>query len=159
MIKYSVQCKKGHTFDGWFASSDAFDTQAKRGLVTCPDCGSAKVTKALMAPNVSSRTRRKGRKSDPGEMSAPPVPSDSNRQSYGMQVPKELLDAMRRVRDEVKKNAEYVGPRFAEEARKIHDEEAPARGIYGEATAEEVKSLHEDGVPCLPLPVLPEDRN
>jgi len=154
MIKYFVPCKKGHTFDGWFANSTAFDTQSKRGLISCPDCGSTKVTKALMAPAVSSSTRRKGKSQEPAA-----VPSETARQSYGMQVPPELMDLMRKVRDEVKKNAEYVGPRFAEEARKIHHEEAPERGIYGEATVDEVKALHEDGVPCVPLPVLPEDRN
>lgn len=159
MIKYAVLCKKGHTFDGWFASSAAFDTQSKRGLVSCPECGSTKVTKALMAPNVSASTRRKGKAKGSDVAPAPAPATDLERQSYGARVPGELMDLMRRVRDEVKKNAEYVGPKFAEEARKIHDEEAPARGIYGEATAEEVKSLHDDGVPCLPLPVLPEDRN
>jgi len=71
----------------------------------------------------------------------------------------ELRSMMRAVRDHVTKNAEYVGPRFADEARKIHYEEAEPRGIYGEASGEEVLSLKEEGVDVHPLPVLPEDHN
>lgn len=70
-----------------------------------------------------------------------------------------LLEALREIRREVTSKAEYVGRRFADEARKIHLEEAPARGIYGEASLEEVRSLVEDGIECAPLPTLPEDRN
>ena len=50
MIRYKLRCNKQHEFEAWFGSSAAYDRQAKRGLVTCPDCGSKKVEKALMAP-------------------------------------------------------------------------------------------------------------
>jgi len=63
------------------------------------------------------------------------------------------------LHDHVAKNAEHVGPRFAEEARAIHDGEAPARPIHGEASRAEAEELIEDGVPVMPLPVLPDDRN
>jgi hypothetical protein len=66
---------------------------------------------------------------------------------------------MRKLRDEVIAKSEYVGPRFAEEARKIHNEEVEERGIYGEATPSEVKDLAEDGIEIYPIPVLPEDHN
>ncbi|HUS95306.1 MAG TPA: DUF1178 family protein, partial [Hyphomicrobiaceae bacterium] len=55
MIRYSLECNKGHAFDGWFRNSDAFDRQVKRHLVTCPDCGSQKIEKSIMAPNVSTK--------------------------------------------------------------------------------------------------------
>ena len=72
---------------------------------------------------------------------------------------RELMQMMRKLRDEVVAKSEYVGPRFAEEARKIHNDETQARGIYGEATEHEVRELAEDGVEVYPLPVLPEDHN
>ena len=161
MIKYSVQCQKGHGFEGWFKNSDAYDRQSKRGQITCPDCGSTRVTKALMAPNILAKTRRKGsataqaaRPSNAaGGVAARPVASAS------VAMPSELKDLLRHIRREVAANAEYVGPRFAEEARKIHFDEAPERGIYGEASPEDVEALLDDGIDCLPLPILPEDRN
>lgn len=160
MIKYSLACDKGHRFDGWFASGDAYDKQAKRCLVSCPTCGSAAVKKALMAPSIAGTRqnkqadaptpkRRRATASPPAELMAAQLPAEQ----------KALLDAMRQLRKEVAANAEYVGPKFADEARKIHHEEAPARGIYGEATLAEARALHEEGVTVYPLPVLPEDKN
>ncbi|MNY77609.1 hypothetical protein D3C86_2175740 [compost metagenome] len=66
---------------------------------------------------------------------------------------------LRDYRKQVTTEADYVGDRFAEEARKIHFEEAEARGIYGEATRDEVAALLDDGVDFLPLPDLPEEHN
>ena len=57
MIRYALVCDKGHGFESWFADSAAFDKQAKRGLVTCPHCGSAKVEKAIMAPRLCGRAQ------------------------------------------------------------------------------------------------------
>jgi hypothetical protein len=138
MILYKLQCKKGHEFEAWFASSDAFDRQKKRGQLSCPSCGMKSVSKALMAPNVAPRSRRK---------TAPERPQPTG-------PPK-----LRKLRAEVEAKSEYVGPRFPEEARKIHYEEVPARGIHGEATAEEAKALKDEGIEFYPLPILPEDQN
>lgn len=157
MIKYSLRCTKGHAFEAWFTNSAACDKQLKRDLVACPRCGDTKIEKGMMAPNVSPRTRKKGG-GDERAAPAKPVPAASPT-AMPPQVPAEILDLMRKVRAEVVAKADYVGPRFAEEARKIHHEETPARGIYGEATAEEAKSLVEDGVEFYPLPRLPEDSN
>ena len=160
MIKYSVQCQKGHGFEAWFQNSDAFDKQAKRGLVVCPDGGSVKVTKALMAPNVSAKTRKKGSAPGAGIVRDDAGASASQRVATpDVAMPPEMAELMRKIRREVVEKAEYVGPKFAEEARKMHFDEAPERGIYGEASLDEVKALHEDGIGVLPLPVLPEDRN
>lgn len=147
MIKYRLRCKKGHEFEGWFSDSAGYEKQAKRGLVTCADCGSNKVEKALMAPSVSTRRRERE--------SAPPQLSETDAKRLALQ--KEMLEVMRKVRRQVEENAEYVGPRFAEEARKIHHEESEARGIYGEASLAEAKELVEEGIDILPLPRLPED--
>jgi hypothetical protein len=167
MIKYSLACKKGHTFEGWFASSDAFDKQAKRKLVACATCGSTEVQKALMAPRIGG-TRQNKQASEvapkKGRRGAVPavVPATDLAPLMATELPeaqKQLLEAMRQLRKEVEANADYVGSNFAEEARKIHHDEVPARGIYGETTPEEAKALVEEGVSVYPLPLLPEDKN
>lgn len=161
MIKYAVQCKKGHGFEAWFQNSDAFDQQTRRGLVACPDCGSTKITKALMAPNVSAKTRKGKTTSVPAERSSAVAQKVSAKDAPTQQVtmPAEMFEVLRRIKREVEAKADYVGPKFAEEARKIHYQEAPERGIYGEASLSDVKDLLEEGIDCLPLPVLPEDAN
>jgi hypothetical protein len=163
MIKFSLACNKRHRFDGWFASGDAYDSQAKRKLVTCPVCGTADVRKALMSPRITGTRQNKQIDTQPAVRTSRAKPrAAAATELMATQLPAEqkaLLDAMRQLRKEVAENAEYVGPKFADEARKIHHEEAPARGIYGEATPEEAKALHEEGVTVYPLPVLPEDKN
>lgn len=155
MIRYRLQCAAKHEFEGWFRNADAFEKQAKRKLVVCPDCGSAEVTKALMAPSVVTSKSRARREAPP----AAPAPQSDTPQRVANAGPRELLQMMRKLREEVIAKSEYVGPRFAEEARKIHNEEVEHRGIYGEASSAEVKDLVEDGIDIYPLPVLPEDHN
>jgi hypothetical protein len=161
MIRYRLQCDKGHSFEGWFQSSDAFDRQAKRKQVTCVTCGSHKVEKALMAPNVvTSERKAKQRKrqadtpvaTPPEPVHAPPAPVFTPEQ-------RELIGRMRKLRDEMLAKSEYVGPRFAEEARRIHSNEGEVRGIHGEANLDDVRSLVEEGIEVLPIPVLPDDLN
>ena len=141
MIRFSLACDKAHEFEGWFRSNDDFEKQNKRGLVDCPTCGSNRVHKALMAPAVST-----GRKK---EKMALAMNAEQQR----------IMSEMKALSEKLRENADYVGDKFAEEARKIHFGETEARGIYGEATADEAKDLVEDGVPFMPIPVFPEDRN
>lgn len=141
MIRFSLHCDKAHEFEGWFRDNADFDKQSKRGLVDCPVCGSHKVSKALMAPAVST-----GRKKEKMALAA------STEQ-------KRLMGELRQLAEKMRENADYVGDKFAEEARKIHFGETEQRGIYGEATAEEAKGLIEDGVEFLPIPTFPDDRN
>lgn len=148
MIRYRLQCDKDHQFEAWFKGSADYERQVKRKLVTCPECGSAKVEKALMAPNVSTS------RSKSAELTVANAEATA-----GAEKTRELLDLMRRLRAEVEKNAEFVGPRFAEEARKMHYEEVEKRGIYGEATADEARELHEEGIEFYPLPKLPDEHN
>jgi hypothetical protein len=155
MIRYRLNCRKGHEFEGWFANSAAFDRQAKLGSLACPTCGSRKITKSLMAPGIAKTARRK-RAARPSEAPAEEAPKPH---THRVAAHSELAAVMRKVRAEIEAKSEYVGPRFPEEARKIHYEEAPARGIYGEATAEEAKDLSEEGIEFFPLPTLPEDHN
>jgi len=141
MIKYGLNCSNGHEFEAWFRSADDFDQQKQRSLVTCPNCGSAEVSKALMAPAVST-----GRKKQQIAL------AQSEEQ-------KKALEQLKVLAQQVRENAEYVGPKFAEEARKIHFGETETRGIYGEATIDEARSLADDGIEFMPLPILPEDTN
>ena len=59
MIKYTLICDNKHSFESWFANSDAYDKQVKRKLVTCPVCDSAKVEKALMAPRLNAKGNKR----------------------------------------------------------------------------------------------------
>jgi hypothetical protein len=171
MIRYRLKCDKRHEFEAWFASSVAFDRQAKRGLINCPRCGTVKVHKTLMAPNIiksvkRTRTAKAAEKPDKQEKvaneppAAAPQPAPPPQlETHRLAAHGELAKAMRKMRAEIEAKSEYVGPRFSEEARKIHYEEAPARGIYGEATREEAQALSEEGIEFFPLPPLPEDHN
>jgi hypothetical protein len=147
VIRYALACGEGHAFEGWFGGSNAFDEQRAAGGISCPVCGSADVDKALMAPAVAGTKRAAGGGEAPIPVAAPHA------------LPEELVTMLRKLRRHVTENADYVGDRFAEEARRIHYEEAEARGIYGEATREEAVALSEEGIEFHPLPVLPEDRN
>lgn len=143
MIKYSLVCRDGHEFEAWFQSSAAYEAQVALEQVMCPRCASHDVDKAVMAPAVA-------RRAEPAPQPGEPRPALS---------PQEMLSALRKLRQEVHAKAEYVGGRFAEEARRIYFDEGPARGIYGEATSEEARELASDGIPFFPLPRLPEDFN
>ncbi len=157
MILYRLRCKRGHEFEAWFAGSAAFDKQEKRGQLSCPNCGTSSVSKALMAPSVAKRSKRKAAAKK--EDDKPAVAEAPKPETQRVAAHHELASAMRKLRAEIESKSEYVGPRFSEEARKIHYEEAPARGIHGEATADEAKALKEEGIEFYPLPILPEDQN
>jgi hypothetical protein len=141
MIRFSLACQNEHSFDGWFRNSEDFEKQKKRGLIACPDCGSTGVEKALMAPSVSTGRKR--------EKVALAMDAEQ----------KKALAQLKALSEKLRENADYVGDKFAEEARKIHFGETDPRGIYGEATPEEAKGLAEDGVEFMPIPVFPDDRN
>jgi hypothetical protein len=176
MIRYALNCDRGHVFESWFQNSAVYDKQAKRSLVTCPVCGSAKIEKAIMAPRVSASAAD-------DEIAAPRLPAPS--QALSSQAPssqslapqakapaaantsvamisppeQELRQKLKEIRDHITKNANYVGTRFPEEARKIHYGETEHRSIYGEASPDEAKELFEEGIEFHPLPILPDDQN
>ncbi len=159
MIRYALQCAAGHSFESWFPSSSSYEEQRTRGFVSCPHCGSTQVEKAIMAPAVA-RTDGVVVRADAAEAETQPAPvpePDSSSLTTG--PAQELRELMRRVRDHVVQNADYVGDDFARVARRIHEGEEEQRSIYGEATLEDVNALQEDDIDVLPLPVLPDDRN
>jgi hypothetical protein len=133
MIRYQLTCKKDHSFEGWFRDSAAFDAQAKKKLVTCPVCGSARVSKAPMAPAVSKKAEL----------------------AEAASKAKAMKEFVLNLRKQVEENAEYVGERFPTEARAIHYGDAQERQIYGEATLKDARELIEEGIPVAPLPSVP----
>jgi hypothetical protein len=153
MIRYTLACEHGHTFESWFQDSAAYDKQAKRGLVNCAVCGSAKVDKAIMAPQLAGT--QKGRKPRP---QGSPVPEKTPVAMISPQE-QEFRQKLKDVREHLTKNADYVGPKFPEQARKMHYGEADHRSIYGEASPDEAKALAEEGIEFHPLPVLPDEHN
>jgi len=164
MIRYALICDAGHAFESWFANSAAYDKQTKRSLVTCPICGSAKVEKAMMAPNLAAGRppdAASAQPSSPPPTSPAPPPAPPGKAPVAMLSPpeRELRQKLKELRDHIVKNASYVGPRFPEEARKIHYGETEHRSIYGEASPDEAKALYEEGIEFHPLPVLPDDKN
>jgi hypothetical protein len=154
MIKYSLRCDHGHGFEGWFRTGADFDAQSGKGLLVCGRCGSAKVEKALMAPNVAPSDKRAAVPDQVRAVVTAPVP-----QAMTAGMPREMMEMAKRIRAHLRENAENVGPRFAEEARKIHYDEAKPRGIYGQATPQEARALHEEGIEVHSLPALPDDAN
>jgi hypothetical protein len=149
MILYALACGNGHRFESWFRGSADYETQAVRGLVSCPLCQSTDVTKTIMAPAVVNR--------------AGDAPTRESVQGQEMvllderQV--EARQFLKTFRDKVMSESEDVGEQFPDEARKMHEGDIPHRHIRGKATIEEARTLIEEGVTILPLPVLPEELN
>lgn len=131
MIKFHLNCDQGHQFESWFQSNAAFDKLAQTGMVTCPDCASTAISKSMMAPA---------------------VPTKSNA------VTAPNAKALAALRDKVEASSDYVGPKFAQEARDMHDGLTPTRPIYGEANLQDAKKLVDDGVPVMPLPFMPKKK-
>jgi len=131
MIRYALICGDcEHEFEAWFASSAAYDAQAEKRLVTCPECAGAHVSKQIMAPSVKSPKKAAAR--DKAEQLA--------------------AEFAAKARDHVEKNFDYVGDDFADEARAMYYGETDDRPIWGATTPEESAALIEEGVPAAPLP-------
>lgn len=155
MIRYALSCAKGHSFESWFQSGEAYDKLHRAGMVACAVCGGTEVSKSVMAPRVATAREAAQRHPEPapdtargdstsGPLSAPASPAEQ---------------ALAELRKKVEENSDYVGDRFADEARRMHLGEAPERSIWGEARLEEAKALAEDGVPVAPLPFMPSRKS
>jgi len=130
VIVYSLRCKNGHEFEGWFRDSASYDTQCLDGSLFCPSCNSRRVEKAVMAPALAANRNAEAKRAEG-------------------QAKRQFMTGLRKY---VQEHAEYVGPNFAEEARKIHYGESFDRHIYGETTPEEAQSLVDEGVDVAQLP-------
>ncbi len=173
-----LQCALAHSFEGWFGSEVDFQSQLARGLVECPLCANASITKKLSAPRLNlSGARDPGKESnsleecnaeasaDPSGASdnapsrdlatVPPKPSDASQSLMAMAQDPQLLAAYMQMARKIMAHTEDVGNQFASEARKIHYGEADERAIRGQATRDETLALLDEGIDVLPLP-LPE---
>ncbi|MEM9577090.1 MAG: DUF1178 family protein [Pseudomonadota bacterium] len=140
MLKYALICDDGHRFESWFKSASAFEALEKAGHLSCAICGGSKVKKAVMAPRVAKNR---------AEKDATPLSKPGS----------DVEVAMTALRKHVEENADYVGGRFAEEARSMYLGATPERAIYGEANGAEAKALIEEGVPVAPLPFVPNRKS
>ncbi|WP_158933857.1 DUF1178 family protein [Burkholderia sp. S171] len=146
-----LKCSHDHRFEGWFASTDEFESQLSRKLVACPVCSTTEVSRMPSAPRLNLSVSRSESRSDQGEKeaaganaakAAPPQDADQALQARALHFMREILA-----------KTENVGDRFAEEARRMHYDEAPARNIRGVATPEDAHALMEEGIDVMPLPV------
>jgi len=129
VIRYDLRCQNGDEFEAWFGSIADFDAQSEKGQLVCPHCGTQHVEKAPMAPAVVTARKKEGR--------------DERAVAMAMAA---------KVREHIKENFDYVGDKFADEARKMHAGQGPERSIWGEATAEQARELAEEGIDAAPLP-------
>ncbi len=157
MILYRLRCHDDHEFEGWFRNADAFDAQRDGGTLECPVCGSADVSKALMAPSIA-KGRQPARPAAAVEALAGEMQAREMQAMHpAAQQAAELKRQLRALRRVVEENCDYVGDRFAEEARKIHYGEVDPHGIYGESTPEESERLREEGIEFGSVPWVRDD--
>lgn len=163
MIHYQLRCGADHGFDGWFRDSAGFDQQVGLALVACPVCGDTTINRALMAPALRKRGRAKAvREALAPETAssstilpdAAPPASTPDRDKSAL-VPDHMRAMLQKLRAEVERKCDYVGPNFADEARRIHKGETPARGIYGESTPEQAEALADEGIDVAQIPWVP----
>lgn len=147
MIHYQLRCSADHTFDGWFRDSAAFDSQAQHGLISCPACGDTTVNRALMAPRIAKGGAVVDASGAPDPNPAP--------DKTGVAIPDHVRAMLQKLRAEVERNCDYVGPGFADEARRMHRGESDKRGIYGESTPEQAEALADEGIEIARIPWVP----
>lgn len=141
MIVFDLKCGKDHVFEAWFRDNATFETQCNDRKIECPVCGDTKIEKAPMAPNIAISSTARGGMSD--------------KAAEDTVTAAKFISTCRALREEIEKNSDYVGPRFAEEARRIHYGESNKRSIYGEASGRDAQELHEEGVPITAIPWIP----
>lgn len=157
MIVFELECAAHrHRFEGWFGSSEEFAAQQARGLVTCPQCGSADVVKAPMAPAVP----RKGNQREPARPTARPTAGPT---ATGAALPgeaREVMEKLAALQAEALRDSRYVGESFAAVSRAMHYGEQDTATIHGQASLAEAKELLEEGIALMPLPfpVAPPDK-
>ena len=144
MIVFDLRCASGHVFEAWFGSSDAFEDQRGRGLLSCPICGDATIGKAVMAPNIASKGN-----AQPSALNEAPGPI----------AMKAAMRALAEAQRKALEKSEWVGGAFADRARAMHVGDADPAPIHGQATMGEARALADEGV-CvapLPFPIVPPD--
>ncbi|MBN8487216.1 MAG: DUF1178 family protein [Burkholderiales bacterium] len=142
----NLRCENEHGFEGWFTSEEDYQGQLQRGLLTCPLCASATITRLPSAPRLNISGAQRGAADAPSAAAPPAQPEQASHHAA-------LHSALQAAVREVMARTEDVGPRFPEEARRIHYGEAEARGIRGQASPEEREALRDEGIEVYALPV------
>ena len=142
MIKFDLVCENDHIFEVSFDDSNSYEIQKKKKLIECPFCNSLKISKSVMAPNVTNKSS-----------STMKTINKQNKlfSSYNKQINK--------IKSEIEKNFKYVGKKFPEEARKIYYGETKDEPIFGEATEKESKELVDEGISLVKLPFSKKEKN
>ncbi len=141
MIVFDLHCKRGHRFEGWFGSAKDFESQKKRGLLSCPSCGGTGVERALSAPRLNMGAQEP----------AKPLQKTPDMEGKDPFAVAQILYS--RMLDEILTKSEDVGSNFPDEARKIFYRDSPARAIRGQATAAEHDALVDEGIPVARFPI------
>ena len=151
MISFSLICKNIHEFEGWFRTSEDYEIQLKKGLISCPNCNNTSIQKALMAPAVKSSKKFNdnfiNKKND----------NSNNLENKAAIGDNDLRVALRNIRTYVEKNCENVGDNFANEARLISQGKRKARGIYGKVGNKEAEKLLDEGIEISAVPWIKDD--
>jgi hypothetical protein len=175
MIAYDLRCSLAHGFEGWFASSTDYDAQLAAGLLRCPFCEDAVISKMITAPNVGrkgnqvaqSTQSEKAAQSESPSHSTPfniQSPAETSEQPSlpNVTVPEgmaEMITKLAKLQNEVLKDSRWVGRKFADEARAMHYGEAEPQQIHGESSPQEARELADEGIAiaALPLPIIPPE--
>lgn len=169
MIVFDLICKDAsHQFEGWFGSSDDYEEQKTAGLLVCPMCGSSKIDKALMAPNVGL----KGNQASANQATGPQPVSAQTKDSLkdtsevnAVQVPeeyKEVLDNLAKAQAKILEKSEWVGDELPEKAREMYYGDSEEKPIHGIASPKDVADMEDEGIELAPLPfpvAPPESQN
>jgi hypothetical protein len=150
MIVFDLKCTTGHVFEAWFASSDAFQDQKARSLLSCPMCGASDIDKAVMAPNVPTKGNQRPEAGMNMVSDAPAAPAEM----------KAMMTKIAAVQAEIIKNSQWVGRDFAQKARAMDAGVMDHALIHGQTSADEARELLEDGISVMPLliPVVPPEK-
>ncbi|MEM1131428.1 MAG: DUF1178 family protein [Pseudomonadota bacterium] len=170
MIVFDLQCEHGHVFEGWFGSSEDYEKQRERGILICPICGNAEVSKAVMAPNIGRKGNQSATAAPTDNQETPssaapaasvpaPVTSETTKAPVANTAEgaapaeiKKLLTALAKAQSQALEQSKWVGRDFADQARSMHYGEADKEQIHGEASLKETEELLEEGVELMPLP-------
>ena len=137
MIVFNLLCIEcDYSFEGWFDNTLAFNKQKKNKLISCPNCESLNIKKALVAPNLGKKSNSKIFKNQ-----------------------KTLASNIKKIKRIVEENFDYVGDKFTDEAKKIKYGETNDRPIYGEATIDQAKELIEEEIKITTLPFQSSKKN
>jgi hypothetical protein len=139
VIVFDLKCGRAHVFEAWFGSSADYENQRERGLIQCPVCGDGEIGKAVMAPRL-------------GGMAAAERDTTTAVATGDAPELKAMMAKMAELQSRMLQDSEWVGTRFADEARAIHHGETGHRTIHGQATPAEAAALKEEGVGLMPLP-------